>query len=137
MLDTDVVVSGFISSTGASRQVLLDALDSRFVLLLSTPLMLEYEALLCRPLHLERAGAQSADVTGILDVFASICVPVAFDYRWRPTGAQGDDELVVETAINGDADSLLTFNVTDMRGAADGFTFARERPSEFLRRVRS
>ena len=137
VLDTDVVVSGFISSAGASRQVLIDALDSRFALLLSTPLLLEYEAVLCRPLQLERANAQIADVVGILDVLAAICVPVAFDYRWRPTGAQGDDELVVETAINGDADSLVTFNIKDMRAAAEGFSFALERPGDFLRRVRS
>ena len=34
-------------------------------------------------------------------------VTVAFDYRWRPTGAEGDDERVVETAINGHADSRI------------------------------
>ncbi len=92
--------------------------------------------MLCRPAHLARAGAQMAEMMEILDGLASICVPVAFDYRWRPTGAQADDELVVETAINGDADSLVTFNVRDMP-AADGFTFLLERPGAFLRRLRA
>ena len=54
--------------------------------------------------------------------------PVALDYRWRPTGAHADDELVVETAINGGADRLVTFNVKDMRTAAEGFGFSLERP---------
>ena len=41
VIDTDVLVSAFISSTGASRQLLLDALDEKFTLLLSTPLLVE------------------------------------------------------------------------------------------------
>jgi predicted nucleic acid-binding protein len=40
--DTDVLVSAFISPAGASRQLLLDALDGKFALLLSTPLLVEY-----------------------------------------------------------------------------------------------
>ena len=48
--------------TGASRQILLAVLDRRFELLLSIPLMLEYEAVLSRPEHLAASGA--AGLTG-------------------------------------------------------------------------
>ena len=101
VFNTDVLRSAFISPSGASRQLLIDALDGKFELLLSTPLLVEYESVLLRPVHLSRARANAPDVMEILDALAGLCVPVVCDYRWRPTGAHADDELVVETAING------------------------------------
>lgn len=136
VLDTDVVVAGFMSPDGASRQLLLNALDHRFALLLSTPLLMEYEAVLLRPQHLARARATGAAVVEILDALAGICLPVVFDYRWRPTGAHKDDELVVETAINGQADVVATFNLKDVGKAAGQFGFAAARPGALVRRLR-
>jgi len=125
-----------MSSTGASRQLVLDALDGKFALLLSTPLLVEYEAVVRRTQHLERARATDADVLEILDALAGICVPVVFDYNWRPTGAHVDDELVVETAINGHADVIATFNLKDMVAAGVRFGFRAQRPGPLLRRMR-
>jgi predicted nucleic acid-binding protein len=53
VLDTDVIVAALRSDRGASRQLLLAALKRRFGLLLSVPLILEYEAVLTRPQHLD------------------------------------------------------------------------------------
>ena len=79
VIDTDVLVAAFLSSAGASRQLVLDALDQKFVLLLSTSLLVQYESVLRRPEHLARAGASDAEVTQILDALAGVCVPVVFD----------------------------------------------------------
>jgi hypothetical protein len=68
---------------------------------------------------------------------ASVCQSAALDYGWRPTGAHADDELVVETAINGNADVLATFNVRDMKMAGQGFGIAVLRPGALLRRLAS
>ena len=62
VLDTDVLVAAFRSSSGASRQILLAALARRFELLLSVPLMFEYEAVLSRPEHSAASGASPQDV---------------------------------------------------------------------------
>lgn len=137
VIDTDVLISGFISPEGASRQLVFDALDQKFALLLSTPLLVEYESVLRRPQHLARAKATDADVTEILDALAGICVPVAFDYNWRPTGAHDDDELVIETAINGHADALATFNLKDMRDTGARFGFRAQRPGPLIRSMRA
>lgn len=133
VLDTDVLVSAFISPAGASRQLVVDAIDKKFSLLLSTPLLLEYESVLRRPQHLDRAKATVDDVTEILDALTGVCVPVIFDYNWRPTGAHADDELVIATAINGQADALATFNLKDMRAAGARFGFYARRPGPLLR----
>jgi hypothetical protein len=48
-----------------------------------------------------------------------------------------DDELVVETAINGQADALATFNVKDMRAAGARFGIDAQRPGSLVRRMRT
>ncbi|MFT4102252.1 MAG: putative toxin-antitoxin system toxin component, PIN family [Burkholderiaceae bacterium] len=137
MIDTDVLVAAFLSSVGASRQLVLDALDRRFALLLSTPLMMQYESVLRRPEHLVRAGANVTEILEILDALAGICVPVVFDYTWRPTGADANDELVLETAINGHATELVTFNLKDSRRASERFGIPALRPGPLVRRLRT
>ncbi len=137
VIDTDVMVAAFQSDAGASRQLLLDALDRRYALMISVPLLLEYEAVLTRPEHLAAAGIDTNDVIAVLDEIAGLCVPVVFDYRWRPTGADRDDELVVETAINGRADMIATFNTRHMHHACNRFGILAQRPAQALRRIRT
>jgi len=90
-----------------------------------------------RPQHLARARATDTEVKEILDALAGVCVPVVFDYNWRPTGAHADDELVVETAINGHADVLATFNLKDMRNTGTLLGFEAQRPGPLIRRIRA
>ena len=62
VLDTDVIVASLRSDRGASRQLLLAALQRDFELLLSVPLILEYEAVLTRAEHLVACGLTRAEV---------------------------------------------------------------------------
>ena len=64
-------------------------------------------------------------------------MPVAMDYRWRPIAADPDDDMVVKTAINGRADLIVTFNISDVRTEAEQFGIAAVRPATVLRRLRS
>jgi putative PIN family toxin of toxin-antitoxin system len=135
VLDTDVVFAAFHSPTGASRRLLLEILDGKALLLLSATLMVEYEAVLTRPGNLKKFGIGVADVLSVLDEIAGLCVPVAFDYRWRPSAADPDDDLVLETAINGAANAIASFNLADMRAGAAPFGITVERPVDILRRI--
>ena len=135
VLDTAVMVAAFESATGASRRLVLDVLDGQATMLLSTSLMLEYEAVLTRPEMLARSGLTVPDVLEVLDELALRCTPVAFDYRWRPIARDPDDELVLETAINGAADIIATFNVKDMAAGGAAFGILVERPAAVLKRI--
>ena len=130
------MVAALESVAGASRQILLHALRSEMHLLLSTSLMLEYEAVLTRSEMLKRSGLSTADVIAVLDELARICVPVAFDYRWRPVASDDDDDFVIETAINGGAEVIASFNARDMKRGAARFGIAVERPALVMRRIR-
>jgi len=136
VIDTDVMVAALESDSGASRQILESVLRGEVHLLLSTALMLEYEAVLTRTETMARSRLSEADVRQILDEVARLCTPIVFDYRWRPVAEDADDDFVLETAINGAAEVVASFNIRDMaRGAAD-FGIAVERPAQVLRRIR-
>lgn len=137
MLDTDVMVAALRSNRGASRQLLLGALNHRLELLLSVPLMLEYEAVLTRREHLAASGLKRAEVESILDDLATVAKPVRLAFRWRPTLLDPDDDMVLETAINGSADAIVTFNQRDFTGFCKDFDFAVLLPSAALQYIRS
>ena len=54
VFDTSTLVSALRSDAGASRRLFSAALAREFSLLVSVPLMIEYEAVATRPEHLTR-----------------------------------------------------------------------------------
>ncbi len=137
VLDTDVVVAALRSDQGASRQLLLAGLDRRVILLASVPLFLEYEAVLTRPEHRAETGLSIAETNVILETLAAVVEPVVFRFLWKPQLKDPADEMVIETAVNGRADFLATFNVRHLRAAAGSFGIRAVRPGEVLVKVRS
>ena len=113
MLDTSVLVAAVRSSLGASRQMLIAGLRGRYSWLVSVPLMMEYQAVLLRQEHLEAAGLSPAEAGEMLAAIASVAVRVRLAYLWRPMLRDPDDEMVLETAVNGGADYLCTLNTRD------------------------
>jgi predicted nucleic acid-binding protein len=130
VLATSVLVAAFRSDRGASRVLLVSALRRRYQLLVSVPLMIEHESVLTRPEHLEAAGASRDDAEAILDAIAAVAEPVRLDYLWRPTLPDAEDDMVLETAVNGWADALVTFNRRDFGLAAMTFAIRIQSPAE-------
>lgn len=116
--------------------LLLAALDRKFELLLSVPLVIEYEAVITRPEQLKAAGLKKSEAAAILDALVSVGEPVRLSFRWRPVLADPADDMVLETAINGGADVLVTFNHRHFRSAARQFELQISRPREALDRLR-
>ena len=137
VLDTDVMVAALRSDRGASRQLLLAALNQQFEMLLSVPLILEYEAVLTRPQHLAACGLSIAEVGRVLDDLAAFARPVRLAFRWRPRLSDPDDDMVLETAINGSASAIATFNQRDFVPGAKGFSCAVILPATALQQMRS
>jgi predicted nucleic acid-binding protein len=85
--------------------------------------------------HRKATGMAIADVYLVLDELAALLRPVVPYFQWRPILPDPDDERVLEAAINGQADVLVTFNVRDYLPAAHKFNVAVLRPAELLRRL--
>lgn len=135
VLDTDVMVAALRSGRGASRQSLLAALNREIELLISVPLMLEYEAVLTRAEHLDASGLSQPEMNELLDALVSVAAPVFLRFIWRAMLKDPADEMVLETAVNGSASLLVTFNVRHFNTVAGESGIRVMRPREAWREI--
>ena len=113
VFDTNVLVAAFSSRRGASFALLDQVMDTRFVLLASPALWLEYEAVLKRPEIRKMHRLTLQDIDDALNALCLHVVPVTAHFLWRPQLRDPNDEMVLEAAINGMATHLVTFNLRD------------------------
>src|SRR5256884_458346 len=97
-LDTDVLVAAMRSRGGASWQLVNRALTREFTLLLSVPLVLEYEAVLTREEHRKVRGLSVLEVNEIINSLASVAESAQIRFLWRPLLPDPADDMVLETA---------------------------------------
>ena len=120
VIDTNVVLTALRSARGASAALMLHVAEKRVKPLLSVALVLEIESVLCRPEHLAATGLSVALVQDFVDELCALSEPVQIHFAWRPMLHDAADEMVLEAAVNGQADALVTFNLKDFLPAASG-----------------
>jgi uncharacterized protein len=105
--DTNIWVSGVLSSAGAPARLVDAFLEGRFTLVVSDPLLAEVADVLTRPRIAERSRFTPSETSDLVAAMRDLgeLVPV--------TGERGicrdpDDDVVIETAICGQADVLVT-----------------------------
>ena len=137
VLDTDIIVTALRSASGGSNAVLREAAYGRITPLVTPALFLEYEAVLKRPEQRLVHGLGLRDIDRFLSALAAACEAVEVSFQWRPQLSDANDEMVLETAVNGQADALITHNVRDFAKGAERFGLRVLRPGEFLKELRS
>jgi putative PIN family toxin of toxin-antitoxin system len=134
-LDTNVIVAALRSRTGASNALVRAVRQGRLEAVASVPMLLEYEAVLLRADHRRAIGFTVAQVQQFLDGLAALLIPVTPYFLWRPTLRDPDDEMVLDAAVNGRAEAIVTFNVRDFLPAATKFQLAILTPAQIVRRL--
>ena len=125
------------SPRGASAAILRAADQGHdLTLLLTTALALEYEAVCSLPEHRLAAGLKLGDVVTFLDGVIAMAEPVEIHFLWRPQLRDAADEMVLEAAVNGRADAIVTFNRRDFSAAPERFGVEVLLPRDCLRRLR-
>jgi predicted nucleic acid-binding protein len=105
--------------------------------MLATPaLFLEYEDVLKRPEQRKAHGISSRDLELLMRDIAALIEPVEVHFRWRPQLHDANDEMVLEAAINGRADRLVTHNIRDFAVAAKSFHLAIVNPGEAIKEMK-
>lgn len=134
VLDTNVIVAAFRGRNGASN-LLLRLVDQGMVTpLRSTALFLEYEAVLSREETRKATGRSLKDVSAVMSALAAVSAGVAISFRTRPMLADPADEMVLEAALNGVAETIVTHNVRDFHPAL-GLGLTAVTPGEVVRRL--
>lgn len=137
VLDTSVVVAGLRTRLGAANAVLQQVARRHLVLLASPPLFLEYEEVLKRPEQRLAHGLPLEAIDEFLAELAALIEPVEVHFQWRPQTPDPNDEMVLETAINGGASAVVTYNVADFVVAAKRFKISVLSPADLLKKVRT
>ncbi|MBA2920766.1 putative toxin-antitoxin system toxin component, PIN family [Sphingomonas sp. MAH-20] len=137
VLDTDIIVTALRSATGGSNAVLREAALGRVTPLVTPALFLEYEAVLKRPEQRLAHALGLTEIDRFLAALASACEPVEVSFQWRPQLSDPNDEMVLEAAVNGRADALITHNVRDFARGAERFGLRVLKPGELLKELPS
>jgi putative PIN family toxin of toxin-antitoxin system len=129
VLDTNVVVSGLRSQRGAAFRLLSLVGSGRFEHCMSVALAFEYEDAVTRPgagIRLPRPV-----IKDILDFLCASARRVKIHFLWRPTLADPKDDMVLEVAVCGGCEAIVTYNIRDFRGSG-AFGVRAIRPQKFL-----
>ena len=135
IVDTDVIVAGLRSRTGASAEIIRRMLSGEVGVAATVGLILEYEAVATGIEHLTAAAMSERDVLNLIDALAARAHRIELNFRWRPQLRDPVDEMVLEAAVNAGALPIVTFNRRDFLPAAERFGIEVISPADVLRRL--
>jgi putative PIN family toxin of toxin-antitoxin system len=116
VLDTSVLVSALLGAGGASREVLRRTLTGRYQPLVGQALFAEYEAALSKQEIFKACLLSARERNDVLDALVSRCRWTRIYYGWRPNVPDETDNHVVELAVAGGAELIVTKNIRDFSG---------------------
>ncbi len=134
VLDTSVLVSAFRSRKGASRRIVNLILQRQIEAVVTPALYFEYEMVLKRSVHAEDHGYTEAEIDRFLVLFAGFTEKAKSHYRYRPQLSDPDDEHVLDAAINGYTQAIVTHNISDFVPAAADFGIKWSHPEVSFKR---
>jgi putative PIN family toxin of toxin-antitoxin system len=114
VLDTNVLVSAFRSSLGASYRLLQTLEQGMWRPVISPTLAFEYEAVLKR--GSKEMGLTLQDIDDFVEYLCSRSRLVQIYFRWRPILRDADDDRILEVAVRARS-AIVTFNRRDFAGA--------------------
>jgi putative PIN family toxin of toxin-antitoxin system len=135
LLDTNVLVSSLSSRLGASFALLQAVAQQRVDFVASATLWLEYESVLKRPEISKMHGLSISEMDDFLNGLARLVIPVELHFTWRPQLRDPGDEMVLEAAVNGQVDALVTHNLADFEIAKTRFSLNIWTPANALRQL--
>jgi predicted nucleic acid-binding protein len=101
---------GFCGDAGA---VVAACLRGRFTPLMGPALIAEYEAQLGRAGLFAASRLNESERQELFDIFAATCRWTRVYYAWRPNLRDEGDNHVIELAIAGNAQAIVTRNTRD------------------------
>jgi len=132
VLDTNVLFAALKSRRGASYK-LISLLPTRiFSIAISVPLVIEYEDVLRRGRLSD--SITEKDISDFIDFFCYIGDQHEIFFLWRPFLPDPSDDLVLEVAVAGGCDAIITYNKRHFKNV-EKFGLRILDPKEFLTEI--
>lgn len=113
VLDTSVFISAIIGTKGPSRALLRQCFEGVYLPLMGNTLFCEYEDVSKRSTILEKSPLTHEEINTLLSSFFNICRWIPIYYLWRPNLKDEQDNHLIELAVAGNAEYLVTNNIKD------------------------
>ncbi len=108
VIDTNVLFAALKSRRGASYKLVSLLPSERFSIAISVPLIIEYEDVLKRGKL--SSHITEKDIGDFIDFFCYVGERQDIFFLWRPFLPDPSDDLVLEVAVAGGCDAIITYN---------------------------
>jgi putative PIN family toxin of toxin-antitoxin system len=116
IVDTNVYIGALIGREGsASRELLRQCLRRNYQPLMSNALFAEYQDVMNRDEIKSKCPLSDREANDLLVDFMSVCQWVRIFYLWRPNLVDEADNHLIELAIAGNAQIIVTRNIADFK----------------------
>ncbi len=132
VMDSNVLISALRSRQGPSFYLLRLIGTGKFDISLSVPLVLEYEDAARRNRWHDKPSWSY--VSSILDYLCKAGSKHKIHFLWRPRERDPKDDMVLEVAVAGQCDCIVTYNKKDF-AETQSFGIELLTPKEFLVRI--
>jgi putative PIN family toxin of toxin-antitoxin system len=113
VLDTNVFVGACLGA-GASNQIVGACLENRLVAIMGNALFAEYEDVLSRDALFAKSRLNRKEREELFDIFCAHCEWIRVYYQWRPNLKDEADNHLIELAVAGNAECIVTRNTKDI-----------------------
>lgn len=132
ILDTNVILAAMRSQTGASYRLLMTIGHPQWQSVVTPALMYEYEDVARRPGNVP--GLSPQDISDILDLIYQQSHRQLVWFSWRPVSPDPGDDLVLDAAVAGRCDFVVSFNERHLQAARE-FGIEVLKPAELLKLI--
>ena len=113
VVDTNVLVSAFLGPDGSSREIIRRSLTRLYQPIVGAALFAEYESVLARHELFANCVLSNRERNDLFDAFLNVCQWTRIYYTWRPNVTDESDNHLIELAVAGGAQAIVTKNVRD------------------------
>lgn len=136
VFDTSSLITALRSSKGAAAEVLRLVLLEKIVILMDYKIASEYRDVALRPEHLAAAQRSAESVLSLIASLEGLAEPVQVINKPRPLSSDPNDDMILDVAINGQTDVIVTQNARHFTTAARRYGIKVMAPAELLEALR-
>ena len=114
VIDTNILVAALQREGNSARRILRLCLLGEYQAIIGAALFAEYDDVLSRDALFEKSVLNKLEREQVFNGFLSVCKWCEVFYAWRPNLPDEADNHLIELAIAGQAQAIITRNLRDL-----------------------